>query len=100
MVDPVALLTGEVNTGVKVVPTFTVIDVVVVQPLLFVKVIVVEPVVNPLTTPVLETVATAGFEETHGLIVDAVVVEVNVIVFPAPTVVAPEITGIGVTVIA
>ena len=65
---------------------------------MFVKVIVVVPLINPLTTPVLDIVATVGLEEIQGLVVAAVVVFTRVIVSPIPTVVVPEITGNGLTV--
>ena len=48
-----------------------------VQPLLFVYVIVEVPTVTPVTKPVLLTVATAGFEDNHGLTVAAVPDPVN-----------------------
>ena len=49
----------------------------------------VEPIVNPVTIPELETDATAGFEDVQGLLEAAVVVAVIVIVSPAPTEVGP-----------
>ena len=67
--------------------------------MLLVYVIVVVPVNNPLTTPKLETDALVGFEETQALLEAAVVVAVSVMVSPIPTVVFPEITGKGFTVI-
>jgi hypothetical protein len=89
----VVLVAGNVRTGARVVPVITVIVSVSVQPLLFVNVMLVVPTVKPVTTPFGLIVATAVFEETHALLDAAVVVAVNVMDSPAPTVVVPEITG-------
>ena len=69
------------------------------QPLLFVKVIVVVPEDNGVTTPVLLTVAIAVLLEVHGLLDAGVPVAVNVSVLPlAIPVNVPEITGFAYTV--
>lgn len=59
---------------------------------------VVVPVVKPSTSPVDETVATAGAEDVHALDEAGLVVAESCRVFPAPTLVSPEITGKAVTV--
>jgi hypothetical protein len=60
-----------------------------------VYVTVVVPVVNPFTTPVLDTEAIAGVDEIQAFELAAVVVADKVIDSPAPTEVVPEITGNG-----
>jgi hypothetical protein len=84
---------GEVNVGASVVPVTIVINAVSVHALLFVNVMIVVPVAKPVTTPLAETVALAGFEETHALLLAGVVEAVSVIVLPAPTDDNPEING-------
>jgi hypothetical protein len=66
-----------------------------VHPFELVYVTVVVPVVNPFTTPVLVTEATAGVDETQAFELAAVVVAVKVTDSPALTDVVPEITGNG-----
>jgi hypothetical protein len=69
------------------------------QPLLFVKVIVVVPVDNGVTSPVLLTVAIAVLLEVHGLLEAGVPVAVNVSVLPSAIPVnVPESTGFAYTV--
>ena len=68
-----------------------------VHPFELVYVIVVVPVLNPFTTPVLVTEATAGVDETQAFELAAEVVAVKVTDSPAPTEVVPEITGNGFT---
>ena len=87
------MVTGEVKTGVWVVPVTTVIVAVSEQPFEFVKVMVVVPVVNPLTTPEFEIVATEVLEDTQAFELAGVEVADNVMDSPAPTDVEPEITG-------
>ena len=55
--------------------------------------IVVVPALTPVTNPVLLIVATAGLEETHGLVVAAVAEPTNEIVEPTHTLVDPVILG-------
>jgi hypothetical protein len=70
------------------------------QPLLLVKVIVVVPEDNGVTTPVLLTVAIAVLLEVHGLLVAAVPVALKLTVLPpAMPDNVPEITGFAYTVI-
>ena len=85
------MVTGEVKTGVWVVPVTTVIVAVSEQPFEFVKVMVVVPVVNPLTTPEFEIVATEVLEDTQAFELAGVEVADNVMDSPAPTDVEPEI---------
>ena len=94
---PVVLVAGSVNTGVCVVPTTTVMISVSVQPFELVYVIVVVPAIKQFITPELDTVATAGVDETQAFELAAVVVAVKVTDSPAPTEVVPEITGNGFT---
>ena len=56
------------------------------------------PADTPVTTPVLETVATAVLEETHGLDAAAVAEPVNVVVKPTQAVNVPVIVGRALTV--
>ena len=93
------MVTGEVKIGVWVVPVITVIVAVSEHSLLLVYVIVVVPVVNPLTTPEFEIVATLVLEDTQAFELAGVKVAVNVMDSPAPTDVEPEITGNAFTVI-
>ena len=53
------------------------------------------PAVNPVTSPVALTVATDGFEETHGLVTLAALDPVNWVVAPAQRVSVPVMKGIG-----
>ena len=76
---------------------FTVMILVVWQLLLLVNVIVAVPAAIPETTPVAETVATEGLEETHGLVAAPAELAVRVIVCPAQTEEGPVIIGIGLT---
>ena len=64
-----------VNVGVIDVLTLTVA--VTVQPELFLKVITLDPVETPFTKPVLLTVATAVFDDVHGVVAFGVPVPVN-----------------------
>jgi hypothetical protein len=59
----------------------------------FVYVIIVEPALTPVTTPVLETVATAGFEDSHALVVAGLPDPVNVVVLPIQVFKVPVIIG-------
>jgi hypothetical protein len=63
------------------------------QPFTSVYVIMVVPVANPVTTPVFEMVAIAGFEELQGAATAGVVVADKVVVLPIQTDAVPEITG-------
>ncbi len=65
------------------------------QPLEFVYVIVVVPLVNPVTNPVSLIVATAGFEDDQGEVVDAVAEPINCEVKPIHKDKAPPIVGCG-----
>ena len=56
------------------------------------------PADTPVTKPVLSTIATAGFEDTHGLTVAAVPDPVNCVVVPIHAVKVPVITGSELTV--
>ena len=97
LIDPPlqASVTVEVIDGAALTTKLTVEE----QPLLFVKVIVVVPEDNGVTTPVLLTVAIAVLLEVHGLLAAAVPVAVNVSVLPlAIPVNVPEITGFAYTV--
>ena len=76
---------------------FTVINRVVWQLLLLVKVIVAVPAAIPVTTPVAETVAAEGLNETHGLVAAPPELAESVILCPAHTTESPEIIGIGLT---
>ena len=78
---------------------FTVTFAVVVQPVAAVKVIVALPKPTPVTVPVELTVATATFEEIHGLTTAGVSVLDKIVVCPAQTESVPEITGVGFTII-
>ena len=70
------------------------------QPKLLVYVMVVVPDETLVTKPVLETVASAGLLEVHGVIVDDGVPEPESWPFvPKQTVVVPDIVGRGLTVI-
>ena len=73
MVNP----THAVNVPLIVGKPLMVTTCVVWHPLLFVYVIVEVPDDTPVTKPVLSTVATAGFEDTHGVNVAAVAEPVN-----------------------
>ena len=55
------------------------------------------PALTPVTTPVAETFATEGLEETQG-VVAAAVEPINEIVEPTHTFIGPEIVGKGFTV--
>ena len=76
----------------------TVTVVVCVQPKEFVYVISLVPAENPVTTPVLFTVATNGVAETQGVIAAGEAEPTNVVVFPTQTDNIPEIVGLGFTV--
>lgn len=65
------------------------------QPLEFVYVIVVVPLVNPVTKPVAVIVATIGLEDDHGEVVDAVPEPFNCEVKPIHTLRPPPIVGCG-----
>ncbi|MNU93584.1 hypothetical protein D3C71_835270 [compost metagenome] len=69
------------------------------QPSELVYVIVLVPGFTPVTSPVFETVATAVFEDVHGLDAAAVPLPVNCVVDPAHTVNTPPIVGVGFTII-
>ena len=56
------------------------------------------PPETPLTTPVLETVATAVFEEVQGVVACAVPEPVNVDVAPTQALKVPPIVGVPFTV--
>ena len=71
----------------------TVIVVLTVQLLLFVYVIVAVPADTPVTTPVFDTIATAGVPDTHGVVVAAVAEPVNAVVEPTQTEFDPVIVG-------
>ncbi len=75
--------------------TFTVNVSVLRQPLEFVYVIIVVPLVNPITKPVALIVATAEFEDDQGAVVDAVPEPFNCEVKPIHTDNAPPIVGCG-----
>ena len=72
---------------------FTVTVAVLLQPLLFVYVITLVPVLTPVTNPVLLTVATPGVAETHAFEAAAVPDPVNGVVDPAHTLSIPIIVG-------
>jgi hypothetical protein len=72
---------------------FTVTVAVILQPLLFVYVIMVVPPATPVTTPALDTVATVGVAETQGLVAAGVPDPVKVVVEPEQTVSVPVIVG-------
>ena len=74
---------------------FTVIEIVAWQLLLFVNVITAVPAEIPLTTPEVETVATAILEETQGLVVAPAELPLRVILCPTHTAWGPVIIGIG-----
>ena len=54
---------------------------------------VVVPALTPVTKPVLLIVATARFEETHGVVVAAIGLPVNCLVEPKQTFNVPVIVG-------
>lgn len=56
------------------------------------------PEATPVTIPELDTVAVEGLEETHGLVIAAVPLPVNVIVEPTQTELLPVIVGFELTV--
>jgi len=64
----------------------------------FVYVITEVPVLTPVTTPVVETVATAGIDETQALDEAAVAEPTNEVVEPTHTLEVPVIVGKGLTV--
>ncbi len=72
---------------------FTVTVAVMTQPLLFVYVITLVPAETPVTSPVLETVATPVFPDTHGLEAEGDADPVNCLVKPSQTVNVPLIAG-------
>ena len=76
-VNCVVPFTHAVNVPLIVGKPLMVTTCVVWHPLLFVYVIVEVPADTPVTKPVLLTVATAGFEDNHGLTVAAVPDPVN-----------------------
>ena len=82
--DKVPVITGN---------ELTVMFAVTVQPLLFVYVIVDVPDETPVTKPVLLTVATAVFEDTHGVTAAAVAEAVNCVVPFTHAVNVPVIVG-------
>jgi hypothetical protein len=57
------------------------------------------PGLTPVTTPVLDTVATAGLEDVHGFTAAAVPEPVNDVVAPTHTVKVPVMVGLALTVI-
>ena len=59
---------------------------------------VVVPAVIAVTNPVLSTVATAGVEEVHGVVVDGAAEPVNWVDNPSHTVMMPVIVGSAFTV--
>jgi hypothetical protein len=65
------------------------------QPLELVYVIIVVPLVNAVTNPVSLIVATAGFEDDQGEVMDAVAEPINCAVKPIHTDKAPPIVGCG-----
>jgi hypothetical protein len=94
--DPVKVVvkpTQADNVPVIVGSALTVTIAVFIQPLEFVYVIVEVPADTPVTTPVLETVATAVLEDTQGLEAAAVADPVNVVVSPTQTDNVPVIVG-------
>ena len=78
---------------------FTVIVSVILQPFELVYVIVVVPVLTPVTNPELVIVATKGLEETQGFVVAAVGLPVNWVVKPIQTFNVPVMVGNAFTVI-
>ena len=85
--------------GLKVGATgfVTLIVAVPVQPLLLVKVIVAVPKLTAVTSPVLDTVATAGLPETHGLLAFGFAFAVNCEVVFGHITVFPVNVGFGPT---
>jgi hypothetical protein len=73
--------------------SFTVIVVVVEQPLEFVYVIVALPLCKPVTKPVEETEATEELFDVHGVVAEGVPVPVNCVVEFIHKVVLPPIVG-------
>ena len=69
-----------------------------VQPLVSVYVISDVPLVNPLTNPVLSTVATVLSEEAHGIIALAVLLPVNCVLAPVHADKVPVNDVVGLTV--
>jgi hypothetical protein len=69
------------------------------QPLEFVYVMIDVPALTAVTTPVLLTVATPVVAETHGLLVAAVALPVNVKLLPTHIAALPVIVGSVLTVI-
>ncbi|MNX85416.1 hypothetical protein D3C86_1172520 [compost metagenome] len=59
-----------------------------------VKVMVAVPAEIPVTNPVLETVATAGFEEVHGFVAAGIPVALNCVVAPTQAFKVPEMVGV------
>jgi len=80
---------GTVTVGVGL----TVIVAVLVHPLLSVKVIVLEPAVIPVTSPVFVTDATPVLDETHGADDEGVPVAVSCVVPEGQSVKLPEMVG-------
>lgn len=101
--EPVSVIVEFLQTdvGPEIVGCpFTVIVIVLEQPVLFVYVIIAVPAFTPVTIPAFDTVATPVLEDVHGLVAAGVPEPVKVIVDVLHTAVGPEIVGCAVTVIA
>ncbi len=96
--EPVSVVvnpTQAVNVPVIVGWALTIMLAVTEQLLLFLYVIAVDPGDTPVTTPVEDTVATAGADDTHGVVASGVPEPVNTVVDPTQVVNDPVIVGGG-----
>ena|SRR5882672_1148761 len=93
LIHTVCEVVAGADVKVMVASAFTVTVAVAVQPMLFVYVMVVVPGETPATKPVLFTVATAVFDETHGFTAAGVPDPFSCVVAPGQTVNVPVMVG-------